>query len=396
MQNDDLEFLNCKNVLQRIEHSLEAPSRSQVAQQLKLSRTATSMIAQKLIKAGLIKELETAKKRRGRPGTPLVIDDSRWYAIGASYYSGTWNFVIINLRGTIVAKNHVPVVSTDKHKIVESLIEGLLYMKSCCPGEMIPAFGIGAPGLVDHRTGSIFRADDLGWKEILPIKEIVEQRTGITCFVLNRYRAYGLAEIRFGNHNRSHNMIFIGIGTGIAGSIYLDRVLLKSTKYRLGHMVIDPNGPLCGCGQAGCLQAMASEGALISYARDRMEQNPSFLSSIHKATLSGKLIAQLADQDDDDAKACIRHIAKPLAIAICTLANAIAPDEVIIGGPLGDASVYLVDTTRSLVYEHLLDWQIADMTISKGTQGEFGSAVGAATFMLENKMELILGESCPD
>ncbi|MDD3943001.1 MAG: ROK family transcriptional regulator [Sphaerochaetaceae bacterium] len=396
MQNDDLEFINCKDVLRCIEHELDKPSRAQVAQHLGLSRTAISMIAQRLIKVGLVKELESAKKGRGRPGTPLVPDDSTWHAIGAAYYSGTWSFVVINLLGKVVVKHHMPVISTDMDKIVTSLIEGLRYMRSCCPGTMLQGFGIGSPGLVDHRTGSVFRADDLGWKEILPIKEIVEQRTGVRAFVINRYRANGLAEIRFGNHNRSHNMIYLGIGTGIAGSIYLDRVLLNSTKYRLGHMVIDPNGPVCGCGQHGCLQAMASEGALISYARSRMEQDPTFLGPIRRTTLSGKMIAKLAEEGDDNARQCIAHIAQPLAIAICTLANAIAPDEVIIGGPLGDTSSYLVDCVRSRVYERLLDWQVADMVISKGTQGDYGAAIGSATFLLDHKLELIFGESCPD
>lgn len=396
MQNDDLEFINCTNVLHCIESELEKPSRAQVAQHLGLSRTAVSMIVQRLMRAGLVKELESEKSGRGRPGTPLVLDDATWHAIGAAYYSGTWNFVVINLLGRIVMQQQIPVFSTDMDTIVIALEEGLLSMKEGCPGSMLPGFGIGSPGLVDHRTGSVFRADDLGWKTLLPMKEIIEERTGVRAFVINRYRANGLAEIRFGNHDRAHNMIYLGIGTGISGSIYLDRVLLNSTKYRLGHIVIDPNGPVCGCGQHGCLQAMASERALIAYARSRMEQVPTFLSSIRGFPLSGKAIVELAEAGDTDARACIEHIAQPIAIAICTLVNVIAPDEVIIGGPLGDTSTYLVDCVRSEVYKHLLDWQAADMLITKGTQGDFGAAVGAATFLLEHKLELILNEESPD
>ncbi|HCJ95384.1 MAG TPA: hypothetical protein DHV69_09440 [Sphaerochaeta sp.] len=396
MQNDDLEFINCRNVLDCIERELDKPSRARVAKHLGLSRTATSLIAQKLIRVGLVKELETTIKGRGRPGTPLVMDDSRWHAIGAAFYSGNWMFVIINLCGTIVSKHQVPVLSTDKDVIIDTLVEGLLYMRSVCPGQMIPGFGIGAPGLIDHKSGAIYRADDLGWKEVIPFGAIIEQRTGLKAFVINRYRANGLAEIRYGNHKNSHNMVYLGIGTGIAGSIYLDKILQNSTKYRLGHMVIDPHGPVCGCGQIGCLQAMASEGALLSYARLQMAEHPDFLHAAKGKPLQGKLIVSLAEEGDADARACLEHIAIPLSIGVSTLANVIAPDEIIIGGPLGDTSSYLVDCVRKRVHDHLLDWQNEDISISQGTQGDYGSSIGAATFMLDQKMELILGDSCPD
>jgi len=396
MQSDDLEFINCQNVLHCIERELNQPSRAQIAKHVGLSRTAISLIAQKLIKAGLVKELETKIKGRGRPGTPLVIDDSRWYAIGAAFYSGTWIFVIVNLSGAIFTTHYITVLSTESDIITETLIEGLEYMRSICPGNMIPGFGIGAPGLVDHKTGTVLRADDLGWHEVTPIKTLVEERTGLQVFIINRYRANGLAEIRYGDHKNASNVIYIGIGTGIAGSIYLNKKLLNTTNYRLGHMVIDPHGPLCGCGQRGCLQAMASEGALLMYAREQIEKNPNFLKKIQGKNLNGKLIVFLAEEGDPDARACIEHISYPLAIGASTLANVIAPDEIIIGGPLGDASTYLVDCVRTHVQEHLLDWQNRETKISQGTQGDLGSAIGAVTFMLDHKLELVMGGYCPD
>jgi len=399
MQIDDLEFINCQNVLHCIERDIYQPSRAQIAKHVGLSRTAISLIVNRLINAGLIKELDKKIQGRGRPGTPLVIDDALWHAVGAAFYSGTWNFVIVNLLGDIVTSHHMGVFSTEKDIILETLIEGLEYMRSICPHKMIPGFGIGAPGLVDHKTGAILRADDLGWHEVFPIKTMVEEKTGLQVFIINRYRANGLAEIRYGNHKTSSNIIYLGIGTGIAGSIYLDKVLLNSTNYRIGHMVIDPHGPLCGCGQFGCLQAMASEGALLKYVREQMDKNPGFLSKTKGNNLSGKFIAQLAEEGDPDACSCIEHISDPLAIGVSTLANVIAPNEIIIGGPLGNASTYLVDCVRARVKAHLLDWQNEKIAITQGTQGaqsDYGSAVGAATFVLDQKLALVMGEYCHD
>jgi len=393
MQNDDLELINSQTILRCIEHDLDKPTRALIAKYTGLSRNATSVITQKLIKIGLIKELETTRTGRGRPGTPLVVDTSVWKAIGTAFYSGTWNFVIVNLLGEVLMNHSIPVNSRDRKAIVDSLIEGLNFMRSHCPRKMIPAFGIGAPGLVDHKTGHIFRADDLGWKDVLPIKDIIEVKTGLPAFVINRYQANGVAEIRYGNHKNSHNMVYLGIGTGISGLIYLDREPLMTTKYRLGHMVIDPHGPMCGCGQVGCLQAMASELALVEFALRQMKLKPGFLRKIRKEDLNGQVIASLAEEGDIDARTCLNYIADPLAIAVSTLANAIAPDEVIIGGPLGDSSNYLVDCIRKRVHAHLLDWQNEQISISQGTQSYFGPAIGAATFMLEQKLELILNSA---
>lgn len=399
MQIDDLEFINCQNVLHCIERDIYQPSRAQIAKHVGLSRTAVSLIVNRLIKVGLIKELDKKVEGRGRPGIPLVIDGSIWHAIGAAYYSGTWSFVIVNLLGEIITSHHMSVLSTEQDIILETLIQGLEYMRSICPHKMIPGFGIGAPGLVDKKTGSILRADDLGWHEAIPIKAIVEKKTGLPVFIINRYQASGLSEIRYGNHKDSPNIIYLGIGTGIAGSLYLGNKLFNTTNYRIGHMVIDPHGPRCGCGQEGCLQAMASEGALLMYAREQMDKTPGFLSKTQGKNLTGMLIVQLAEEGDPDARSCIEYISNPLAIGVSTLANVVAPNEIIIGGPLGDASAYLVDCVRNRVKAHLLDWQNEVIAITQGTQGPqgyFGSAIGAATFMLDQKLELVMGGNCHD
>lgn len=390
MQNDGLEFINIQNVLHCIERDLDKPSRAAVAKFVGLSRTASSIIVQRLLNAGLIQELETAKAGRGRPGTPLVVNDSYWYAVGAAFYSKSWLFVAINLKGQIVLEHIIDVLTTTEEELIETLLEGLAYMQTMCPGHLLPAFGVGSPGLIDNNTGDIFRADDLGWKTIIPLGKIIESRIGIKAFVINRYRANGLAEIRYGNCKKARNLVYIGIGTGIAGSIYLNRELMNSTKYRLGHMVIDPNGPICGCGQQGCLQAMASETALLRFAQETKRSNPSFLLGFLESAITPALLVQLAEEGNPDAQICLEHIAKPIANGICTLVNVIAPEEIIIGGPLGNSSKYLVASVSRRVKEHLLDWQYNQITIEQGTQGFFGSAVGAASFALDHKLELIL------
>ncbi|HPX28382.1 MAG TPA: ROK family transcriptional regulator [Sphaerochaeta sp.] len=395
MQNDDIEFINCANVLKAIETDLNQPSRAQIAKYLGLSRTAVSMVVKKLIAANLVTELEIEKSGRGRPGTPLALDGSYWHAIGAAYSLRLWTFCVVNLNGQPILTHTEHVETTDQDETVEVLLRGLRHVESKVDKPLLPGYGIGPPGLIDPKTGTVFRADDMGWIKELPLKRLVEEATGKKAFIINRYRANGVAELTFGGHDLTKNIMYIGVGTGIAGSVYFEGTLLNSTKYRFGHMVIDPHGPLCGCGQYGCLQAMASEKALLSYAHAKMEEDPTFLASYADQPITAKLLIDLAEQGDVHAQSCLSHIASALGIAILTIANVIAPDEVVIGGPIGDASTFLVDEIRKAAYDHLLDWQVKALTISKGSQGDYGSVLGAAAFLLEQKMELLLGEGCP-
>ncbi|HPY45680.1 MAG TPA: ROK family transcriptional regulator [Sphaerochaeta sp.] len=395
MQNDDLEFINCANVLKAIGTDLTQPSRAQIAKHLGLSRTAVSMVVKKLMAAHLISELETEKSGRGRPGTPLVLDGTHWHAIGAAYSSKLWTFCVVNLNGEPLLTHKEYVETTDQDETVKALLQGLGHVESKVNKPLLPGYGIGSPGLIDPKSGTVFRADDMGWTKPLPLKQLVEEATGKKAYIINRYRANGVAELTFGGHDLTKNIIYLGVGTGIAGSVYLEGTLLNSTKYRFGHMVIDPHGPLCGCGQYGCLQAMASEKALLTYARERMKEDLTFLAAYADQPITAKLLVDLAEGGDPHAQSCLSHIASALGIAILTLANVIAPDEIVIGGPIGDASTFLVDEVRKAAYAHLLDWQVSSLKISKGSQGDYGSVLGAAAFLLEQKMELLLGEGCP-
>ena len=147
------------------------------------------------------------------------------------------------------------VKDNSQQEILGALLEGLKYMKANSQPKLLPAFGVGAPGLVDARKGTIERADDLGWNNTILLGDLIRKSTGLDSFILNRYCANGIEEIEKKQYTkRFENIVYLGMGTAMAGTVFLGGKFVENTKYRLGHIVIDPNGERCHCGPGDLTQ----------------------------------------------------------------------------------------------------------------------------------------------
>ena len=242
----------------------EGLSRAGIAKNLGVSRTTASTLVSRLIETGILMETGTEVDGRGRPGISLDIATERWFSIGAEYHSRQWIFVITDLKGSIYKETTLPIPRAEPEDFLEGLGRGLTEIMREVPGRLLPAVGIGTPGLADCSSGRIIQADDLGWKEVR-VSEYLHRHTGIPSYIINRHRAGGLAEARFGAGRGVHSFIYIGIGTGISAAILSEGVLLHGTTYsagEIGHITMDTRGPECRCGRRGCLHTLASGTAM--------------------------------------------------------------------------------------------------------------------------------------
>src|SRR3954447_21888118 len=123
--------------------------------------------------------------------------------------------------------------------------------------------GVVVPGLVDERRGVGLWSDNLGWRD-LPVGDAVSARLQVRTVVGHDVRAGLLAETRLGAARGARHALFLPVGTGIAGALLLDGAVIVADGQagELGHVVIDPTGPVCGCGATGCLEAIASAAAI--------------------------------------------------------------------------------------------------------------------------------------
>jgi predicted NBD/HSP70 family sugar kinase len=396
------EWKNLRAALDYIEEADTPPTRANVAEHLSLSRTTASSIAAQLIGAGLIEELKTEISGRGRPGIPLRISSGRWYALGAAFTGNEWRFLFVDLYGRVIREHTEGVVSFSVEDFEKNLLKGLSFMLKKKPGPLLPLIGIGSPGVVDSDTGVIIHAGDMGWRQVR-LGESVRKASGMDALIMNRHRASGLAEARFGVGRNVKNLIYIGIGTGISAAFINDGTLLEGSNFsagEIGHILVDPEGPLCGCGKRGCLQAMASSHALVEVIRDihksllaknkKPPANPLWEILHDHSLLSGELIGEEANRGNAVAIAGMEKIAGILGIVAANLINIMNPRKIIIGGTLGDTGPLLTRLISREAEKRALETPLQAVTIEQGLLGNRAAALGAACLPLAYKLEVLL------
>jgi predicted NBD/HSP70 family sugar kinase/biotin operon repressor len=397
-QADD--WKNTHAVMRCIEESPQTPSRASIAKQLSLSRTTISTIASQLIESGLVTEMDSAVQGRGRPGIPLSLDTRRWFALGAAFQGRTWMFLIVDLKGNIVVERTASVADRSSESFIETLIEGLRAMIGGFSGRLLPLIGIGSPGLVNSDSGVILRADDMGWKNI-PLGGIVEERVGLPAMVMNRNRASGLAEAKFGAGRHVSPLVYVGIGTGISAALMNKGRLLdgrSSSAGEIGHMVVDPNGPLCGCGRYGCLQALASSSALVRLAKERHQSlqargepilpNPLWNAVDDETRFTGEFICAEANAGNPVGVDCLKEMARYLGIAVGNIINMVNPEKIIIGGTLGNSGPLLTRLIAEEAEKHAMAAPMAVVAIEQSRLGTKAAALGATSLPLSRKVDL--------
>jgi predicted NBD/HSP70 family sugar kinase len=396
------EWKNLQAALNYIEEADTPPTRANIAERLSLSRTTASTIASQFINAGLIEELKTEINGRGRPGIPLRLSSDKWFALGAAFTGNEWRFLFVDLYGRIIREHTEQTDSFMVEDFEKTLLRGLSFMLKKKPGPLLSPIGIGSPGVVDSDTGVIIHADDMGWRQV-SLGERIRKAVGMEALIMNRYRASGLAEARFGVGRNVKNLIYIGVGTGICAAFINDGALLEGANFsagEIGHTLVDPEGPLCGCGKRGCLQALASSPALVEAVRGihasmlkkdkKLPPNPLWDILHDPSLLSGELIGEEANRGNVVAAAAMERIAEILGIAAANLINTMNPQKIIIGGTLGDTGPLLTRLISREAEKRAMKPPLQAVTIEQGLLGVRAAALGAACLSLRCKLEVLL------
>jgi glucokinase len=254
----------------------------------------------------------------------------------------------------------------------------------------VTAVGVGAPGLVD-RNGVLWAAPNLPGVEQLPLRAELAARLGLPVRADNDATCAAWGERQLGAARGNDHVIVVTLGTGIGGGIITDGRLYRGANGfagEIGHMVVEPHGPLCPCGQRGCWERYASGSGLGRLAREAAHagQAPRVmeLAGGDPEAVRGEHVTRAAVEGDEGACAVFARFAWWLALGLANLANAFDPQIFVIGGGLVEAGDVLFDPAR-VAFGGLVE--AADrrphISIVPAGLGERAGAMGAAAIACE-------------
>ena len=245
--------------------------------------------------------------------------------------------------------------------------------------------GIGAAGLVS-REGELVYAPNVGNIENLALSARLEEKLGHPVQVVNDAACAAIAEVRFGVARGLSEVAVVTLGTGIGGAFVIDGDLhlgRNGFSGEPGHMIVDPKGPVCVCGQRGCWERYASGAGfhyLTSLHLDRGD-TPSLLvrAGGDRSTVTGSFVDDAARDGDTGALAIYEDFAFWLAVGIVNLSNLIDPEAVVLGGGMVAQADLFIDRTRELVHEmRYADHVRPPLRVEIATLGPRAGAIGAA------------------
>jgi glucokinase len=280
------------------------------------------------------------------------------YIVGVDIGGTKVACVLADVQGNILARQWQPtragegwqVVVQQLFEMTERVLEGVSYRQ-------VRGIGISCGGPLDSQRGVVYSPPNLpGW-DAVPIKQVFEDRFGLPARLENDANATALAEHRFGAGRGTRNMVFMTWGTGVGGGLVLDGRLYRGTNDlagEIGHTTVLLDGPLCGCGKRGCLEALVSGPSIARRARELAEESPESLiwqrTSPNEAT--AQHVVEAAHAGDTFARFVLAEAGTYMGIGIANVAQILNPERVVLGTIAVKAGDLVLEPLRQALQVH--------------------------------------------
>ncbi len=290
----------------------------------------------------------------------MTLNVEKPYVVGMDIGGTNSVFGIVDSRGNVLATDSIKTQQYEKiDDYVDAVCTKLLTLINTVGGvEKIKGLGIGAPN-GNYYKGTIEFAPNLPWKGVIPLVELFEERLGIPTALTNDANAAAIGEMTYGAARGLKDFIMITLGTGVGSGIVVNGQLLyghDGFAGELGHVIVNREGRLCGCGRKGCLETYCSATGVARTAREFLvaRSEDSLLRNIPAEEIVSKDVYDAAVQGDKLAQDIFDYTGKILGEA---LANAIAfssPEAIILFGGLARSGDYIMNPIKQAIEENVL------------------------------------------
>jgi N-acetylglucosamine repressor len=357
-------------------HDAGPISRTEIARRSGLSLATISGITGALIERGIVREESVGESTGGRRPVLLSIDRSAAVAIGVKLTDTEVIVALTDLGAELIEQQRRP-LGTDRspEAVVASLGAVVDELRAAHPDRPIVGLGLGLAGVIDRDRGVCRFSPFLPWRDV-PLRDLIEARTGLAVIVENDVNALTIAERWFGEGASTPTFLVITLGRGVGMGIMLDGKLFRGSRDgagEIGHITMVEGGERCNCGKRGCLEAYVSESSLERDARVSSAGVTSLEEAIDRA--------RKGDEALSDVFARAGHL---LGLALSSAINILNPALVIFGGEGSRCLDLMMPAIRETLSAHCFDSFDKHVRIVVEPWGDDLWARGAAALALDD------------
>ena len=390
----------------RLIHGNHGVSRIELAKRTGSSAGSMTAIVHRLIHKGLVIESGKGSANFGRKPVSLNLSRDLGCFVGVDMGSFLLRVIIADVLGNVsykfetetkMAEGRARVLARTFSAIRQAMQEARV------PKGAVKGIGMAHSGVIDSRKGVVLCFPRPGqmtqWNNV-PLKAMIEEQFSVPCVLDDSARMMALAEKHFGLGKDLSDFLYIEVGMGIGASIFIDGKLYRGpggSAGEFGHMTVDENGPLCSCGNNGCLEALASCAAIIQAVKAAIQKGVnSKVSEMVGSDLdrvSVEVIVKAALDNDTLAFRVLHEAVSRIGIMLADVINLLNPSVVIFGGPLfREGRELLLDPLRHVIRQRALEKSASEVQLKTSTLGTEAGALGAARLISEEVLEQLYRE----
>jgi len=309
-------------------------SRVDLARRTGLSQATVTGITADLLREGMLLEEQGGRSEGGRRPVPLALNPGGAYTVGVHLSVDQVTVVLMDLQAGIL-KTHTKKLASDNlaaGPMVEILVESVqtCLWQADFTKKQISGIGVAIPGLIDSRTGFVHYVPNYTWNDIA-LADRLRERMGVAVYVENSANTLAIYEQWFGIGRGTDNFLLITTEHGIGAGLVLDGKLYRGFRGiagEFGHTVVDDEGPLCRCGQTGCLEAICGNNAILREAKEVIRRGQSQMEN--EPTIE-EVLAE-AKGGNPALRAIYDRAGRTLGIGIGNMCKLFDPEKIIIAG----------------------------------------------------------------
>lgn len=368
---------------------------AEIGERLGYSRTAVRAVLDRLLALEILEERELGESQGGRRPRMYGINGRFGFVVGVDIGATSLDLALADFNGTMLERHEEPADVRDEPEVllgrVVELAAGMLARRNGRSTQVL-AIGIGVPGPVQFDEGVLIAPPLMPAWESFPIKSYMRRHfTAAAVTVDNDVNVMALGEAAAGAGKGINNFIFLKIGTGIGSGIICQGKIYRGRDGAagdVGHICIDYNGPVCHCGNVGCLEIMAAGPAIAARGLEAAESGASTMLAEALAANPGGMSAQMvgdaAKAGDRAANEIVKSSGRMIGGMLAGLVNFFNPQLILIGGGVSGIGIRLLSAIRQAVLRRSTALSTRHLRIEFSPLGKDAGVIGAIWLALEH------------